>query len=49
MMDAGVDDETRSAERHRLQIAQAAEAIVGVDAQLIGELFGVKAPAFAER
>ncbi len=48
-VDAGVDDETRGAERGRLQIADAPKRIVFINAHLIGELFGIEPPAFDER
>jgi hypothetical protein len=46
---SGVDDQPAGAERDRLQIAQAAERIVVVDAELVRELLGVQRPAFRVR
>src|SRR6476469_5374602 len=43
-MDAGVDDEARRPEQEALQEAGAAERVVGIDAKLVGKLFGVKGP-----
>src|SRR6185369_11277726 len=43
-MDPGVDDQTRGAEQERLEITGAAERIVRIDAELIGDLLGIKRP-----
>ena len=45
-MEARIDDQARGAEQERLEEAGAAERIVGIDAQLVGELLGVERPAF---
>src|SRR3546814_16848787 len=45
MVEAGVDDQARGAEHIGLQIAELAPRVVCVDAHLVGELFGIKAPA----
>ena len=45
-VDAGVDHEPRSAEQEGLEEAGAAEWIVGVDTELVGELLGIECPAF---
>ena len=44
---AGVDDEPRGAEQKGLQETRAAERIVRIDTELVGELLGIKRPAFA--
>ena len=46
-MDAGIGDETRGAQQHRLQIADAAERIVRVETIFVGKRFGIGGPAFA--
>ncbi len=45
MVEAGVGDEPRGAEHIGLQIAEAAPRVVFIDPHLVGELFGVEAPA----
>src|SRR3546814_6788282 len=45
MVEAGVDDQARGAEHIGLQIAELAPRVVCVDAHLVGELFGIEAPA----
>src|SRR5690606_10176752 len=45
-VDAGIDDEAASAESDRLEIAEAPDREIVVEAELVGELFGIEAPAF---
>src|SRR3546814_12588443 len=46
-MKSGVDDEARRAKRIGSEIADLAERIVVIHAKLVGDLFGIEAPAFA--
>jgi len=45
-MDARVDDAAVGAEELEFQIADAAEWIVVIHADFVGELFGIERPAF---
>ena len=46
VMDAGIDDATIGAEQLEFQIADAADGIVVIHADLVGKLLGIKRPAF---
>src|SRR3546814_7020130 len=46
-MQAGVDNQARRAKRIGGEIADLAQRIVFIHAKLVGDLFGIKAPAFA--
>ena len=45
-MDAGIDDEAAGAEGERLEIAEASDLEIIVEAQLVGKLLGIERPAF---
>src|SRR5690242_17895534 len=45
-MEAGIDDESGGAKQEGLKEAGAAERIVRINAELVGELLGIKRPAF---
>src|SRR5262245_49669204 len=45
-VNAGVDDQAAGAEGERLQIAEAANREIVIDAEFVGQLLGVKRPAF---
>ena len=46
-VETGVDNQPAGAEAHRLQVAELAERIVGVDAKLIRKLLRIKGPTLA--
>ena len=46
-MEPGVDHQPACAEAGRLEIAELAHRIVGIDAKLVGQLLGIERPAFA--
>src|SRR3546814_4250638 len=46
-MQAGVDNQARRAKRVGGEIADLAQRIVVIHAKLVGDLFGIEAPAFA--
>src|SRR3546814_2509277 len=46
-VEAGVDDEAAGAEGERLEIAEPPDLEIVVEAEFVGELLGIKRPAFA--